>query len=126
MAIDSSVLINELKAQIADIDGVDGSGNVSVVNNRQLTSEEQTTVAGIIATHEANYDAMVAQREQAVLDAKASRDDVIGTQADNAIAQIDADIATLDGSPTNAQLIAMLRRALVRDRKTILYLKRNA
>lgn len=93
--------------------------DITVLN---VLAEDETTLDTLLANHD---HTQLSSKQQAELDAEASRDDVTGTSADNAIAQIDADIATLDGSPTNAQLIAILRRALQRDRKTILYLKRN-
>ncbi len=35
------------------------------------------------------------------------------------VTEINADLVTLDGSPTNAQVIAIVRRGLVRQRKVI-------
>lgn len=45
--------------------------------------------------------------------------DDIQNKADAAITQIDSDLATLDGTPSNAQLIAILRRTLVNQKKII-------
>lgn len=41
-----------------------------------------------------------------------------------AIAEIDADVTTLNGSPTNGQVVAILRRSLLRQKKMIRLLAR--
>lgn len=51
-----------------------------------------------------------------------TRAEIVGEKATQAITQIDADIATLNGSPTNAELIAIVKRTLQRQRKIINYL----
>lgn len=50
-----------------------------------------------------------------------SRNDLTNQKAEQAVQQINDDIATLDSTPTNAQVIAILRRTLVRQRKLINY-----
>lgn len=53
------------------------------------------------------------------LEAKA---EVVDAKAEAAITEINADIAILDGSPTNAQVIQVIRRCLLRQRKLIRYI----
>lgn len=53
---------------------------------------------------------------------KITRAELIDTKAEAAIAQIDTDLETLNGSPTNADVIAILKRSLRRERKIINYL----
>lgn len=46
----------------------------------------------------------------------------IAAKADAAITEINSDLALLGGSPTNAQVLQVLSRALQRQRKIIKYL----
>jgi hypothetical protein len=50
--------------------------------------------------------------------------DITEAKAEAAIAVINADITTLEGSPTNAQVIAIIKRSLVRERQIIRALMR--
>jgi hypothetical protein len=52
------------------------------------------------------------------LDAKS---EFVDAKAESVITEINADIAILDGSPTNAQVIQVIRRCLIRQRKIIKY-----
>lgn len=53
---------------------------------------------------------------------QATRGDYVDAKVDAALAEISADLLLLDGTPTNAQLIQILRRAMVRQRQIIKYL----
>jgi hypothetical protein len=50
--------------------------------------------------------------------------DITEAKAEAAIAIINADIATLDGAPTNAQVIAIVKRSLQREKQIIRALMR--
>jgi hypothetical protein len=55
------------------------------------------------------------------LEAKA---EFVEAKAEAAIAEIDADLTTLNNGPTNAQVIQILRRSLLRQKKIIRLLPR--
>jgi hypothetical protein len=55
---------------------------------------------------------------------KVAKAEFVEAKAEAAIAEIDADVTTLNGTPTNAQVLAILRRSLLRQKKMIRLLAR--
>lgn len=85
-----------------------GYGLYSDIGDWRSPSIQKPTEAAIYAewdvylTEKAALDAALAQR-------LADFQEILGAKADNAIATIDNEITVLNGTPTNAQVIAILK-----------------
>lgn len=131
MAYEQTINRSDVKLALldAEIRGLSLPGFAGIINRRGAiaavfeTEPTQVTLDSLQAAVAAHNPATLTQAEALQANRLAKRAEIVGEKAQAALDSLNADLATLDGGPTNAEIVAIVQRLAVRQRAVIQYLK---